>query len=112
MSILFAGSAFAFEVPGNPDRFPSIGVNARYDGTTSGSENVNTGAASTSQNAGLREFSGILDARVPINSYLTVTGAFSLGNETSTTDGTVLLPGTAFSATTYAVEVGVRVYIH
>ena len=101
----------AGEYPGNPDRFPSIGVNfagAAEDGTST----VSGGSVSARQDVEVSNGAFILDLRLPVSDNLTHLGAIGSHSTTVEAPETPLLFGQKSETEGVSFSVGVRFYIH
>jgi hypothetical protein len=109
--LMAAGIAGAGERPGNPDKFPSIGV--FYTGQAMGGDSTFTSSGlSTTQDATLR--TGILsvDARFPVSNSVTLQGAIGTSWLTIDAEETSLLNGRKDDLGGLQFSFGARFYIH
>jgi hypothetical protein len=109
--LMLAGTVKAMEHPGNPDRFPSIGLS--LDGASqSGTLTTKATGASFSQDGDATDGALTLDTRLPISDNTTLYGAVGLISSKSSADETNILTGGETKSSGVAVHLGARWYIH
>ena len=109
--LLLAGYVRAAEVEGNPDRFPSVGV--QYIGASESGESVATaGGSSASQDVDLDNGLFLLDARIPLTANVTLTGAIGFSKTEVTAQETAIFAGQKTNTDGNSFSVGLRFYIH
>lgn len=106
-----AASLFAAEHAGNPDRFPSIGIN--WSGSAEdGDSTVFGGGSSAKQDVEVASGAFVLDLRLPVSSNVTFTAAIGSSATTVEAPETPLLFGQKSETSGLGLSVGVRFYIH
>lgn len=105
------GMAMAGEFPGNPDRFPSIGVN--YTGAfESGDATVKDSGLSATQDAEISRGMLVLDGRLPVSNSFTINAAIGFTGTTTEAQETPLLLGSESDTSGAFINIGLRYYIH
>jgi hypothetical protein len=101
----------AAEYPGNPDRFPSIGLNFAGSAET-GDATTFGGGASAKQDLKVSNGALILDLRLPVSNNVTITGGVaSIATKIDASETTVLF-GSKSDTSGASFNLGVRFYIH
>lgn len=108
--LLLAAVGVRAEVEGNPDRFPSIGIN--YTGAFEDGEGTayDTGL-SASQDIEISHGVLALDLRLPVSGNVTLNGAIGITGTEATANETNLLQGGKQETDGMFVNVGVRFYL-
>lgn len=101
----------AGEHSGNPDRFPSIGLN--YTGTAlSGDGTVMASGVSAKQDEDLVMGEFMVDGRFPVSDWITLSAGLGLIGYEFKGEETALLAGGKDELSGVKVNLGIRWYIH
>lgn len=110
-SMMIASTAMAQEYSGNPDRFPSIGINLGGGAQTGDSRALNSGSSAI-QDVEQSYGALALDVRLPVSDRVTLSGAIGyIGSSFEATE-TPLLLGQKTETNGVEFNVGVRFYLH
>jgi hypothetical protein len=98
------------EIPENPDRFPSIGIN--YTGSfASGEGKAMASGISATQDIEVAQGTFALDTRIPVSRSITLNGALGFYGYTDKAKETLLLAGQESNLGGLFLNIGVRFYI-
>ncbi len=98
------------EHSGNPDRYPSLGLN--YTGIAeSGDFTTKDSGFSAKQNTTINSGALVLDGRFPVSNSLTLNAAIGLTGTKSQGDETPVVTGSNLKTNGTLINVGIRFYI-
>ena len=104
-------SLMAEEYAGNPDRFPSVGLNWAGSAEKGDATVFGTGI-SAKQDVEVTNGAFVLDLRLPVSNNVTLSGSVASLASSFDAPETPLLLGQKSETTGFAFSVGVRFYIH